>query len=74
MALFAKSEEVFLRGVLTLANGVPGHDTFSRLSRQLDPDAFRAAFQRLMPGLALLHGPGMRVRSAAPVRGQPRPV
>jgi len=52
MALFAKSKEPFLRGVLTLANGVPSHDTFSRLFRQLDPEAFRAAFQRFMAGFS----------------------
>ena len=52
MALFARSKEPFLRGVLTLANGVPSHDTFSRLFRQLDPEAFRAAFQRFMAGFA----------------------
>ena len=46
MALFATSKEPFLRGVLTLANGVPSHDTFSRLFRQLDPGQFQAAFQR----------------------------
>ncbi len=48
MALFAKAKEPFLRGFLKLANGVPSHDTFSRLFRQLDPDQFRAAFQRFM--------------------------
>ncbi len=52
MALFAKSKEGFLRGVLTLANGVPSHDTFSRLFRQLDPEAFRAAFGRFMAGFS----------------------
>ncbi len=52
MALFARSKEPFLRGVLTLANGVPSHDTFSRLFRQLDPEAFRAAFQRFMAGFS----------------------
>jgi predicted transposase YbfD/YdcC len=52
MALFAKSKEPFLRGVLTLANGVPSHDTFSRLFRQLDPEAFRAAFGRFMAGFS----------------------
>lgn len=48
MALFARSKEAFLRSFLTLANGVPSHDTFSRLFRQLDPEQFRAAFQRFM--------------------------
>ena len=48
MALFARAKEPFLRGFLKLANGVPSHDTFSRLFRQLDPAQFRAAFQRFM--------------------------
>src|SRR5437588_2955622 len=48
MALFAEAKEPFLRSFLTLANGVPSHDTFSRLFRNLDPDQFRASFQRFM--------------------------
>jgi predicted transposase YbfD/YdcC len=48
MALFARAKEPFLRGFLKLANGVPSHDTFSRLFRQLDPVQFRTAFQRFM--------------------------
>jgi DDE family transposase len=51
MAEFAKAKEPFLLGFLKLANGVPrspSHDTFSRLFRQLDPEQFRAIFQRFM--------------------------
>src|SRR6266700_1360082 len=48
MALFAEAKEPFLRGFLVLANGLPSHDTFSRLFRQLDPEQFRAVFQRFM--------------------------
>jgi predicted transposase YbfD/YdcC len=48
MALFAKAKEPFLRGFLRLANGLPSHDTFSRLFRLLDPVQFGAAFQRFM--------------------------
>jgi len=48
MALFAKAKEPFLRGFLKLKKGMPSHDTFSRLFRLLDPDQFRAAFQRFM--------------------------
>lgn len=48
MALFAKAKEPYLRGFLNLANGLPSHDTFSRLFRRLDPDQFRAIFQRFM--------------------------
>jgi predicted transposase YbfD/YdcC len=48
MAEFAKAKEPFLRGFLSLANGLPSHDTFSRLFRQLDPEQFRATFQRFI--------------------------
>ena len=48
MARFAAAKEPFLRGFLKLAHGIPSHDTFSRLFRQLDPDQFGAAFRRFM--------------------------
>jgi len=48
MALFAEAKEPFLRGFLQLANGLPSHDTFSRLFRNLDPDQFGASFQKFM--------------------------
>ena len=44
----AVAKEPFLRGFLTLKNGPPSHDTFSRLFRLLDPEQFRATFQRFM--------------------------
>jgi predicted transposase YbfD/YdcC len=50
MAEYARAKEPFLRGLLKLANGLPSHDTFSRLFRQLDPAQFAAAFQRFMAG------------------------
>jgi predicted transposase YbfD/YdcC len=48
MGLFARAKEPFLRGFLSLVNGLPSHDTFSRLFRLLDPIQFQAAFQRFM--------------------------
>jgi len=52
MALFAKEKAAFLRGFLRLANGVPSHDTFSRLFRQLDPVQFNTVFARFMAGFS----------------------
>ena len=52
MAEFAASKIDFLRGFLTLKHGAPSHDTFSRLFRLLDPDQFRACFQRFMASFA----------------------
>src|SRR5271157_5800613 len=48
MAAFAAAKEPFLRSFLKLENGLPSHDTFSRLFRNLDPDQFRACFQQFM--------------------------
>src|SRR5271157_5961646 len=48
MAAFAAAKEPFLRGFLRLENGLPSHDTFSRLFRLLDPEQFRTVFQRFM--------------------------
>ncbi len=53
MALFAAAKEPFLRSILQLANGLPSHDTFSRLFRNLDPEQFRASFQRFMSEFAV---------------------
>ena len=48
MAEFVRAKETFLRRVLTLAFGLPSHDTFSRLFRSMDPEQFGAAFRRFM--------------------------
>src|SRR6201994_1458489 len=52
MARFAGAKEGFLRGFLKLENGLPSHDTFSRLFRLLDPLRFGDAFQRFMARFA----------------------
>jgi len=46
MAIFARQKEEFLRKFLKLEGGLPSHDTFSRIFRLLDPEQFRACFQR----------------------------
>lgn len=52
MARFAESKETLLRSFLKLENGVPSHDTFSRLFRHLDPARFGAVFQRFIAKFA----------------------
>jgi hypothetical protein len=46
MATFAKAKEPSLRGSRKLANGLPGHETFSGQFRLLDSVQFGAAFRR----------------------------
>jgi hypothetical protein len=48
MAIFGDAKQDFLARFLRLTNGVPSHDTFSRLFRALDPDQFRACFQKFV--------------------------
>ena len=48
MADFAEAKAGLLRRILRLDNGVPSHDTFSRLFRLLDPAQFHAGFQRFL--------------------------
>jgi predicted transposase YbfD/YdcC len=52
MADFGRAKEGFLRQVLRLEWGIPSHDTFSRVFRVLDPQAFEAAFRRFMASFA----------------------
>ncbi|MEA2830758.1 MAG: hypothetical protein QOF22_1506, partial [Bradyrhizobium sp.] len=52
MADFAEEKEAFLREFLSLANGLPSHDTFSRVFRALDPEQFRRCFQDFMARFA----------------------
>src|SRR5208282_3149659 len=52
MALFGRSKEPLLRGLLRLEHGIPSHDTFSRIFRLLDPEAFEKAFRRFMAAFA----------------------
>lgn len=40
IAQYGRSKESFFRRFLTLANGIPSHDTFYRVFTALDPDAF----------------------------------
>lgn len=56
IALFARTKEGLLRTVLKLEHGVPSHDTFSRVFRMLDPDAFEKAFRRFMTAFAQAAG------------------
>jgi DDE_Tnp_1-associated len=48
MAVFAEAKQQFLTSFLQLKNGVPSHDTFSRVFRQLDPEQFRTCFQKFV--------------------------
>jgi len=48
MALFAEGRLELLRQFIPLKNGVPSHDTFSRVLNAVDPGALNAAFMRFM--------------------------
>jgi predicted transposase YbfD/YdcC len=58
MALFGRAKEPLLRRFLHLEGGIPSHDTFSRIFRLLDPDAFEASFGRFVAAFAQEAGAG----------------
>lgn len=57
-AEFAEDREPLLREFLSLENGLPSHDTFSRVFRLLDPQAFGQAFAAFLTDLGA-DGPGV---------------
>ena len=52
MELFGHSKREFLESFLNLENGIPSHDTFSRVLGKLDPEAFQRWFLRFMEQFA----------------------
>jgi predicted transposase YbfD/YdcC len=52
MAEFGLAKESLLRQFLRLEHGIPSHDTFSRVFRLLDPQAFEPVFRRFMAEFA----------------------
>lgn len=56
MADFGEAKEGLLRLFLSLPHGIPSHDTFSRVFRELDPTAFESAFRRFMAAFAKANG------------------
>jgi hypothetical protein len=78
---FAGDREDLLRKFLSLENGLPSHDTFSRLFRLPDPQAFGRAFEAVLEdlgtdglGVPAIDGKTLR-RSFDPAAGRsPLPV
>jgi predicted transposase YbfD/YdcC len=56
MADFGEAKQELLRLFLRLEHGVPSHDTFSRVFRLLEPEAFEKAFRRFMVAFAKANG------------------
>lgn len=55
MATFARLKKGVLGQFLRLTNGPPSHDTFSRVFRMLDPEAFEQLFRKFMAAFAKAH-------------------
>jgi predicted transposase YbfD/YdcC len=54
--LYAKSKLDWLESFLELPNGIPSHDTFSRIFARLDPDALESCFRNWMAAVVDLSG------------------
>lgn len=66
MADFGRAKEGLLRRMLPLARGVPSHDTFSRMFRILNPEAFEVAFRRFMAAF----GKASRIKGVVAIDGK----
>lgn len=55
MAVFAEAKHQILTSFLQLKKGVPSHDTFSRVFRQLDRDQFPIRFQKFVARFGETH-------------------
>jgi predicted transposase YbfD/YdcC len=55
MATFGRLKRGVLGQFLRLENGTPSHDTFSRVFRLLEPEAFERLFRRFMVAFAKAH-------------------
>lgn len=53
---FAVDREDLFREFLDLEHGLPSHDTFSRIFRLLDPEAFEASFKQFLDALGAANG------------------
>lgn len=56
MALFGHSKKELFQQLLPLKHGIPSHDTFSRVFRLIDPQAFEDMFRRFMAAFAKANG------------------
>jgi predicted transposase YbfD/YdcC len=56
MALFGRSKQALLRRFLPLRRGIPSHDTFSRVFRLIDPQAFETMFRAFMAEFVKANG------------------
>lgn len=53
---YGRAKEAWLKGFLTLPNGIPTHDTFARVLSRLDPDELQGCFVRWMPAVRTMTG------------------
>lgn len=58
---WARMKEGWLRTFLDLPGGIPGHDTFERVFRRLNPKELHACFLRWLEGTANATGKGRHI-------------
>jgi hypothetical protein len=56
IATWAENQAEWLKQHLELLNGTPSHDTFDRLFRIINPEAFQRCFQAWITRVSDLHG------------------
>lgn len=56
MQYYLERNEKYFSKLLDLKNGIPSHDTFSRIFREIDPRDFMDCFMRVLDGIYLESG------------------
>lgn len=56
VALFGEAKAAWLGTFLELPNGIPSHDTFTRVFARLDPEAFRERFLKWVQAISAIIG------------------
>lgn len=72
--LFGESKEGWFRTFLELPNGIPSHDTFTRVFARLDPDAFRQRFIEWVQAVSQITGGQVIAIDGKKLRGSAEPI
>ena len=74
VAMFGEAKEAWFRTFLELPNGIPSHDTFTRVFARLDPEAFRQRFLEWVQAVNRITGGQVIAIDGKKLRGSGEPI
>lgn len=74
VAMFGEAKEAWFRTFLELPNGIPSHDTFTRVFARLDPEAFRQRFLEWVQTVSRITGGQVIAIDGKKLRGSGEPI